>query len=1202
MADDLDITASFDASGIIQGAEQAENAVKSSTDQIKTSFQSVTQSSETAELAFSKALDALVAPMLEASSTLTGVTIPAINAFSTALDSTLAPLQAAAVQIEALTPAEEAFAAAFEASLAGVNNSVTSLQAATSAEAAFATALDATIEPMIAADVAAARMDEALAIMSSGQYSAAESSNALAQAEENVSAAIGPMATELAEMAEAQAAVAEEAQLAAAATQQQIAAQEAFANSMSGVLQQMAAAQQATVAQTATTQAATASQAQAATQAGAATAQYAVSLGTSTRAAAALAQAITFLNNPQQVAAATASTVTTAINNLTAAAAKLNLQVVQTAGGVQILNNQLQQAPGKVNNLTGAFAYLGGRSTAMLLGFSQLGFELGVLGRAVTALAPYFASAFVVAAPVLVAEAISGLIEKYEKLIEEVRKGELAFDEQANSAIRLTETYELQNVKLDDQIAKLEGRPETNKLASAVLEVALETDELNKKLETALEKTEELLKAQEIGVFKGVLLDQETTSDFKKNIDSAIEAYQDAMHEKQAADLGADEQAKASAAQEVTTQKNKLSQLAIDEKNSIKDRMTAREKALQQPSVERQANPQAGAPNVVPGLSADDAIAKTKGEYRELNRQVNDVFVQIKELDAAQVQQGEHAKKVIKEGEDAQATANRERERTIKSPDIKIAEDAAKQKAEIAKEEAQQAYTAAQARVKAENDLSVEAGNYRSTVDLDSNAKQIANREALRNQLQAIQKDYFKAEIDAISAQGQLISQTETGDKRAADLKTNSAKVETATRANAAAVRSINAAADLEEFNLEATASKDRIAIRNKENSDVATETRTQTQLILNEKRDAAATEIGIAQQSSEAQLRYVDVLEGERVITAQQAYEKRVKIYETELSEITAILDEEKKAIIAQQEAIRILMDSLPTGSAEFKNYLSQLKELDEALSRINKQENSAKTSTKGKEDEAQIRAWKARQKAVTDFVNQSENALGQFAVDIFTTNQGIAQSFNKMMLQIERQFIQMITRMILESALFTKIRDKIQHSLEGVFDKIGLGKPKTDKSAMAQIATQNVAEATSDAAVAASGQFAYYSITDPPAAPAMAAAAYAQGLIWAGLAAFEKGGIVDGTGPILAHDKEMVLPAHISQGLQTMISTRGDSLGKSSLSLGDAGTNTTSSSVSVGRMIFSPNIKGDFDPSVHGEQLMKYVTNSLRKKGMSI
>lgn len=90
------------------------------------------------------------------------------------------------------------------------------------------------------------------------------------------------------------------------------------------------------------------------------------------------------------------------------------------------------------------------------------------------------------------------------------------------------------------------------------------------------------------------------------------------------------------------------------------------------------------------------------------------------------------------------------------------------------------------------------------------------------------------------------------------------------------------------------------------------------------------------------------------------------------------------------------------------------------------------------------------------------------------------------------------------------------------------------------AQSAT-NVATVAADAAVAAANTMAWWTAVNPPIAPAMAAAAYAETLAFGSLAAFEQGGIVAGmTGmpvPIMAHAGERVLTTSQTHNFERMV-----------------------------------------------------------------
>jgi hypothetical protein len=78
------------------------------------------------------------------------------------------------------------------------------------------------------------------------------------------------------------------------------------------------------------------------------------------------------------------------------------------------------------------------------------------------------------------------------------------------------------------------------------------------------------------------------------------------------------------------------------------------------------------------------------------------------------------------------------------------------------------------------------------------------------------------------------------------------------------------------------------------------------------------------------------------------------------------------------------------------------------------------------------------------------------------------------------------------------------------------------------------NIAVGASDAAVAGAATLAYYSAFAPEIAPEMAAIQYGIGMTYAGLAAYEQGGVVAEDQLALVHKKEMVLPQNLSTFIQ--------------------------------------------------------------------
>jgi hypothetical protein len=138
-------------------------------------------------------------------------------------------------------------------------------------------------------------------------------------------------------------------------------------------------------------------------------------------------------------------------------------------------------------------------------GVMLLGEEFGVhMPRAVSTLLASIGpigAAMEVAFPILGAlalvEVIGKAIEKHEAYAAELRKNAA---EEANLEIKerdRAEQLEATNLKLDDQIGKIEGRPAQNKLAIALLDAKVRADELAASLATVLEKGDEALAGEQ---------------------------------------------------------------------------------------------------------------------------------------------------------------------------------------------------------------------------------------------------------------------------------------------------------------------------------------------------------------------------------------------------------------------------------------------------------------------------------------------------------------------------------------------------------------------------------------------------------------------------------------------------------------------------------------------------------------------------------
>ena len=138
-------------------------------------------------------------------------------------------------------------------------------------------------------------------------------------------------------------------------------------------------------------------------------------------------------------------------------------------------------------------------------GVMLLSEELGVqMPRAVSTLIAHIApvgalmaAAFPILGVIALIEIIGKAISKHEDYEAALRKNA---EEEANLEIRerdRADQLQVTNLKLEDQINKIEGRPEKNRLAIALLEAKIKADELATSLSTVLDKSNEALAGEQ---------------------------------------------------------------------------------------------------------------------------------------------------------------------------------------------------------------------------------------------------------------------------------------------------------------------------------------------------------------------------------------------------------------------------------------------------------------------------------------------------------------------------------------------------------------------------------------------------------------------------------------------------------------------------------------------------------------------------------
>lgn len=248
----------------------------------------------------------------------------------------------------------------------------------------------------------------------------------------------------------------------------------------------------------------------------------------------------------------------------------------------------------------------------------------------------------------------------------------------------------------------------------------------------------------------------------------------------------------------------------------------------------------------------------------------------------------------------------------------------------------------------------------------------------------------------------------------------------------------------------------------------------------------------------------------------------------------------------------LELLRDLHQQALAEDERYIQQQMALDEQAAQQEKSIHQG-DDAKIREIQSQLdnqlfelnkKLTADQQKAEQQKLIDTEKILQQQVQKYRTAYAAITQDFNsaitKMITTTEKPaqaFAQMLNEMIGQLANF--VLQYLEKKAEmWLMDEI-LGKTAATSSAVTQIMT--------DAAVAGAGAFAATAVipfVGPALAPAAAASAYAGTLSFLGLAAFEAGGVVNGSSgmpvPIMAHAGERVLSASQTQNFHSLVDSR--------------------------------------------------------------
>lgn len=275
----------------------------------------------------------------------------------------------------------------------------------------------------------------------------------------------------------------------------------------------------------------------------------------------------------------------------------------------------------------------------------------------------------------------------------------------------------------------------------------------------------------------------------------------------------------------------------------------------------------------------------------------------------------------------------------------------------------------------------------------------------------------------------------------------------------------------------------------------------------------------------------------------ADQGAEKRAQLDRQNVQIYIQTADSRLSAGMAElEEEYRLHQISANQKATSEKNLTNQI--LEQEIARLD-----AEMATLTKGTEAWNEAYKQREKIAESLQKDIQK------IDADLNNQE-QQKWNTLATGITNSFNSSLNAMLLKSKTWQQALGQVVNSVAEGF--LNMGEKILENQAQQWIATQllgqtsarasAIAQIPPAAAIAAANAFAAESavpVVGPELAPAAASAAYAEVMSFEGLAS-AAGGMVLGSDQIIsAHENEMVLPANLSKGIQSVVDNQGGGSG---------------------------------------------------------
>jgi hypothetical protein len=736
-------------------------------------------------------------------------------------------------------------------------------------------------------------------------------------------------------------------------------------------------------------------------------------------------------------------------------------------------------------------------------------------------------------------------------------------EESANLQIKADDTtrsLEAENLQLQDMIAKVEGHPEPNKLAIALIEVSNKADQLAVEFQKDFEKIGEQIdeKTTLLGKFKAALSDAFTTGgkamaeDFfttgtpfgenlleqgRKASQMRQQEYEALQRVKSATEAVGEARAKAENIEnEMAMAKTDAERVALS--NQL--RVAYGEQATQVGKLSIALNDaSAAARNVGYSTSTKSDIElaarlsaganQAKSEIADLGLEITRVGLTIDSVEKEQRKQIAETRAQLK-------TSQIEGKEKVTLIDIEGEKQAAAEELSVA----QQMY-------KKNVELAVQAGKDRTQAELDGLLKLEAAERTYSDAVAAAEKKAHEARVTAIEAQITLAktSGAKQGDELKLQLQNlnnqlneENAKYENEKAKLAADAQKRITEDELREIQARMNAQKEALKAEVTAINEKVAAAKAAAQSRIEEVKTGTPTTEG-----SEQQIERINQLYQEGMITFRQYQSEKAEALRQEKEALDEVYTAERSAIELQMRKIEIDIsegrfqgEALAQAQKEYEKLKLKIQEVDNAQQKMEGEQEKALAKLSGEVSKYSL-SW---QEYFTKFVNQFGTMREQFTAgmqQMFTqfTNSfanAIAQtlvygrnfgdSMRQVFAQMLADFISMLARMIEEAI----VKYTILKALQAIFGvQTGDAASEAARRRAAKVINADSSQAQADVFLQAIETVPFpFNLAAAPAAAATVGAM--MGAISAEMGKAEKGALLPHDMLVHAHEGELIVP----------------------------------------------------------------------------